>query len=121
MHVKRQQAEKLYELGFYKSVPKPVIGTVFYHDGLEWTVGGAVGGETFIPNIVLKEGLWLPDENALLDFLHRRNFSVTYSYNGLWLSAGVYPENGRPIKLRAVTLCDALCEAVLRILQDDYK
>lgn len=120
MHIKIKQAEKLYKLGFYQNVPNPAPGMVFYHYGLEWTVGGVRGKELFIPNVILKEGLWLPDENALINFLIRRNCSVTYSYNDLWLNVSVYPENGLPIKLRAMSLCDALCEAVIRVLESDF-
>lgn len=121
MHVKIKQAEKLYEAGYHENVPTPAPGMVYYYDEEEWTVGGVRGKELFIPNVVLKDGIYLPDEKELMSFLSRRNCSVTYSYNDLWLSVTVYPENGKKITIRAISLCDALCEAVLRILQNDYK
>lgn len=120
MNIKKKQADELLYLGFYDNVTAPQTpGTVYRFEGREWTVGGTTD-EKLIPNIVLKEGLWLPNEKDLLGFLDRSGCSVNYSYNGLWFNMKVYPHGGSDFALRTASLLDGLFEAVLRILNSDF-
>lgn len=121
MNIKKKQADELLYFGFYNNVTAPKTpGTVYWYKGEEWTVGGTNKGDLLIPNVILSDGLWLPNETDLLNFLDRSGCSVNYTYNGLWLNMKVYPHGGKEISLRTVTLCDGLYNAVLKILNSDF-
>lgn len=120
MNIKKKQADELLYYGFYDNVTAPITpGTVYRFEGKEWTVGGTAD-ELLIPNVVLNEGLWLPNETDLLGFLEQSGCSVNYSYNGLWLNMKVYPHGGKSFSLRCVSILDGLFEAVLKILSSDF-
>lgn len=78
MNVTNLVAEELYALGFtFKHYQENFYkGEVYYYNDAEWVIGGRTDEDIFsdFDLTIMKNGLWLPSESHLIEWLQDNDF-----------------------------------------------
>ena len=88
MNLTYNMMEKLRAVGFeFKQLEHMCSpGMTFFHDGCEYTVGGAWDGSecTAIAQKIAREGMWLPDEGDLARWLELTDHKMEIRYEDFY-------------------------------------
>ena len=84
MNISIMVAQELYDLGFsYRHYKEHISkGMVYYYDNNEWVIGGNANEPiTDFQEKIVKNGIWLPSENHLIEWLLDNDFTFSIVNN----------------------------------------
>lgn len=76
MNITAETARELYDRGFtYRHYQAhPHRGMVFFYQGMEWIIGGSADAPPQLTDVIIADGLWLPSESHLMEWLSDNGF-----------------------------------------------